>query len=98
MFYPEGSLSDGAAEVATRGFFDADNTPPWDTWVDLFRTTDMIARGFGHLYLVSWVPDGLVPLVTEGIELNPEECLVWLSDTSLPLATRLRSRGAPGHW
>jgi hypothetical protein len=33
LFDPEGTLSDGAAEASTDGFYDADNVPPWDTWV-----------------------------------------------------------------
>jgi len=28
--------------------------------------------------LVSWVPAVFVPLVTAGIEVNPEECILWL--------------------
>jgi hypothetical protein len=27
------TLSDGAAYVATNGFFDGDNIPAWDTWI-----------------------------------------------------------------
>lgn len=33
LFAPDETLSDGAAWVSSRGFFDWDNAPPWDTWV-----------------------------------------------------------------
>jgi hypothetical protein len=33
LFAPEDSLSDGAAAVHSRLFFDGDNEPPWDSWV-----------------------------------------------------------------
>ena len=35
VFDPGGSLSDGAARVASGGSFDDDNIPPWDTWITL---------------------------------------------------------------
>jgi hypothetical protein len=33
LFAPDETLSDGAADVSSGGFFDSDNVPPWDTWV-----------------------------------------------------------------
>lgn len=30
LYWPDQSLADGAAEYASIGFFDVDNTPPWD--------------------------------------------------------------------
>jgi len=41
----EENLADGAAKHPSKGFFDVDNTPPWDTWV-----------AFSHGILLSWVP------------------------------------------
>ena len=37
LYFPDMNLADGAAEAETGGFFDVHNTPPWDTWVGLFR-------------------------------------------------------------
>jgi hypothetical protein len=65
-YWPEENLADGAAEYASVGFFDADNTPPWDTWV-----------AFSRGMLVSWVPGELVELVDKGINANPEGCIAW---------------------
>jgi hypothetical protein len=71
-FAPEDNLSDGAAEYFSLGFFDVDNVPPWDTWIAMFGK-----------YLVSWVPVQLVRLVQEGLDVNPEQCILWADNPSL---------------
>jgi hypothetical protein len=65
-YWPEENLACGGAEYASVGFFDVDNTPPWDTWV-----------AFSGKTLLSWVPDELVGLASKGIEANPEACIAW---------------------
>ena len=65
-YWPEENLACGGAEYASVGFFDVDNTPPWDTWV-----------AFSGKALLSWVPGELVDLVSQGIEANPEGCVAW---------------------
>jgi hypothetical protein len=72
LFAPEDNLSDGAAEYASMGFFDEENVPPWDTWIVMFGK-----------YLVSWVPPQLIRLVQEGLDVNPEQCILWADDPSL---------------
>ena len=66
IYFPSESLADGAAEVQSKGFFDYDNVPPWDTWV-----------AYSDRTLLSWIPAQLVPLVQRGIDVNPEECIRW---------------------
>jgi len=66
LFTPRDSLSDGAATVASDGFFDVDNVPAWDTWLYFD----------GHT-LVSWVPPQLISKVQLGIDVNPESCIRW---------------------
>ena len=66
LYFPLENLADGAAEVASAGVLDLNNTPPWDTWV-----------GFSQETLVSWIPAWLVPLVQDGVAVNPEECIRW---------------------
>ena len=78
LFYPDGSLSDGAAEVASRGFFDGGNVPAWDTWV-YYGTDGSGSTSSDQSFLVSWVPRQFVPLVHGGIEVNPEGCIEWAS-------------------
>lgn len=65
-YWPEENLACGGAEYASVGFFDVDNTPPWDTWV-----------AFSGKALLSWVPGELVDLASKGIEANPEACIAW---------------------
>jgi hypothetical protein len=77
VYLPNVDLQDGAAEVATRGFFDVHNTPGWDTWIALFEDP---AAGSAQerLCLLAFIPTVLVPLVDHGVDVNPEECIVWL--------------------
>lgn len=87
VYFPDEQLADGAAEAETNGFFDADNVPPWDTWVGLFADKD------GDEYLVSWVPSSFVQLVGRGIWVNPEACIKWLAESTVPLVLELRGGG-----
>jgi hypothetical protein len=64
LYRPSENLACGAAEVYSNGFFDVNNVPPWDIWVDFSEGT-----------LVSWVPPALVEVAQMGIAVNPEECI-----------------------
>jgi hypothetical protein len=66
LYYPHENLACGAARYSSNGFFDDNNVPAWDTWVQYENKT-----------LVSWVPTILVSLVQEGIDANPEQCIEW---------------------
>jgi hypothetical protein len=91
VYFPDAELSDGAAEIESRGFFDVSNAPPWDTWIALCRDdrADISSRD----HVVSWVPKELVELADRGIDVNPEQCIRWLSDTRVSIAERLRVAG-----
>jgi hypothetical protein len=89
--FPDADLADGAAELETGGFFDVNNVPPWDTWVGLFRDPAAGDSSYAE-YLVAWVPAAFVPLAGRGIDVNPEECVAWLSETPTRLAAELRAR------
>jgi hypothetical protein len=94
LFAPDETLSDGAAEVLSTGFFDADNVPPWDTWVDYIEdapTTEQHATTAS--YLVCWVPPFLIEAADAGIWANPEECIEWLADRDTPFARALQEVG-----
>src|SRR5262245_39388847 len=79
VYGPDEELSDGAAEVETKGFFDAANCPPWDTWVALVEEPHPSPNG-RIAYLISWVPPVFVESVGRGIWVNPEQCIRWLED------------------
>ena len=83
LYFPDEELACGAAQVATQGFFDLNNAPPWDTWIGLFRDEDIRSAAD---YLVSWVPPPFVELVAVGIDVNPERCIEWLSHSDTHVA------------
>lgn len=66
LYRPSENLACGAAEVSSNGFFDLNNAPPWDIWIDFSEST-----------LASWVPPALVDLAQMGIYVNPEGCIRW---------------------
>jgi hypothetical protein len=76
VYFPDAELSDGAAEAETDGFYDSFNTPPWDTWVGLFRPAGA-DLSYGA-FVVCWIPPQLVSLAQSGIDVNPEMCIDWL--------------------
>jgi hypothetical protein len=83
VHYPGLNLVDGAAEVASEGFFDMWNLPPWDTWV-AFGTQPTTERDRSEAdFLICWVPPQLVELANLGIEVNPEQCIAWLDKAQL---------------
>ncbi|MGD1955773.1 MAG: hypothetical protein ACFBZ9_11175 [Sphingomonadales bacterium] len=89
-FFPDHDLSDGTAEAETNGFFDACNTPPYDTWIAIVAA----AKGRSHDdFLISWVPGEIIGAVNEAIQINPEECIQWLENHPHPLAKALEREG-----
>jgi hypothetical protein len=66
LYWPHENLACGGAEVSSNGFFDVNNVPPWDIWVDYSDRT-----------LVSWVPPLFIEAAQLGIDANPEECIQW---------------------
>jgi hypothetical protein len=87
VYFPDADLTDGAAEVASVGFFDVYNAPPWGTWIGYFE--DGGAERSYTSYLLAWVPDALVGAVAAGIDVNPEQCIAWLTDAQVDLRSVL---------
>jgi len=93
LFYPDGSLFDGAAEVASRGFFDSDNVPAWDTWVYYGTDGSGLKRNCDEAFLVSWIPREFVSLVIDGIAVNPENSIQWASTVDRNFTRLLKEHG-----
>lgn len=91
IYFPNVDLACGAAEQETAGFFDVNNVPPWDTWV-AYLQDEYNTGSFDTEYLIAWVPSEFVSIANAGIEVNPEQCIMWLSDTSVELAKSLRAQ------
>ena len=66
------TVSDGAAEASSHGFFDMEDAPPWDTW---FWYKD------GTIFC--WVPESLVSDAQAGIDANPVDCIHWAKWSAL---------------
>lgn len=66
------TVSDGAAEAVSHGFFDSEDAPPWDTW-------------FWHKEgtIFCWVPESLVSDAQAGIDANPVDCIRWANWSTL---------------
>ena len=60
------TVEDGAAEAASKGFYDVHDAPPWDTWV---------SHADGALFCC--VPDFAISQAQKGIDANPVDCIHW---------------------
>lgn len=76
-YFPDADLADGAAEVESGGFFDANNLPPWDTWVALLAHPRAVGDSSYGEFVLCWVPEPHLGAAARGIEVNPEECICW---------------------
>lgn len=89
-YFPDATLSDGAAAETSRGFFDAHNIPAWDTWVAYFEDSDPRDTSYAK-YVVCYLPPALLDLAEAGIRVNPELCIAWLTDARTELTEVLNS-------
>jgi hypothetical protein len=91
IYFPDANLSDSAAEVASQDFFDMYNAPPWGTWVAYFE--DLNQASSLSSYLLAWVPKELIAVANAGIEVNPEQCVMWLADSDVSCRAVIDSLG-----
>lgn len=89
LYFPDADLCDGAAEMESRGFFDAFNTPPWDTWVGFVSEYGHSDPSYAS-YLVAWIPSVFLDDAAAGVVVNPEECIQWLDDSDVALKKLLQ--------
>ncbi|MEO8636771.1 MAG: hypothetical protein ABI587_15960 [Gemmatimonadales bacterium] len=80
VYYPTPPHSHGRAQASTDGFFDARDTPPWDTWVAYLEEPE-------RSYLVSWVPPAALVAVTVAMT-PPAGALQWLDESGVGLVGR----------
>ena len=65
-----------ASQVASHGYFNEFDLPPWDTWVAWFPDRETAQENCG--VIISIVPQPCRQLVQLGIDANPVECIYWL--------------------
>jgi len=73
VYFPDDNLACGASSVTSRGFFDVNNTPPWDSWIGAGVCN-------GRPFILSFVPAAFVATINRAIHHNPEACIIWLDD------------------
>jgi ferredoxin len=73
LYWPLESVVDGAASAGSRGFFDIEDAPPWDTWFSYSGNS-----------IFCWVPESLVQNAQDGIDANPVDCIHWCDWSKLP--------------
>ncbi len=61
------TLSDGASEMASGGYLDGNDIPPWDTWL-----TEV-----DHA-LIAWVPTWARDALDAALAANPVDCIGWI--------------------
>jgi hypothetical protein len=83
VYFPDANLADGAAEAASKDFFDVHNAPPCGTWVGYFE--DSTPDPSYSSYVLAWVPQMFLDFARDGVDANPEGCIKWLADTHLSL-------------
>ncbi len=99
LYYPNANLFDGVALQESKGYFDVDNAPPWDTWLyyvhdDVMWTEPREKQDEAYAsYVISWVPPDFVAVAGRGIYVNPEQCISWVDDVDTAFIRQLRDRG-----
>src|SRR5690349_3791937 len=85
-YFPAQNLADGYAEEISKGYFDVNNIPPYDTWVWMVENVEKVTRCDGTTdrlpanFLVSWVPPAFLGIADCGVQGNPEDCIAWLDE------------------
>jgi hypothetical protein len=85
LFYMSNSTCDGIGPIESNGFIDICNFPPWDTWIYHGIECGKFIRAFPQdirdiEYIISWVPEEMIPLIDETIKTLAEQCLQWVED------------------
>ena len=66
------SNHNGLTADITKGFLDDNDTPPWDTWVDVVES-----KNDGIRFLVSWVPQPFEAIIQMAVESEAVGMLFW---------------------
>jgi len=77
IYFPLETVSCGASNASSHGFYDGEDAPPWDTW---FWYSDGA--------ILSWVPNDFISRAQAGIDANPVDCIHWTDWRELPRLAR----------
>jgi len=82
VYFPLAAHSGGRAALASSGYLDQRDAPPWDTWVAYVQE----AR---QSYVVAWAPPESFPFLTAAARV-PHPSIQWLDSSGLALEGQLR--------
>jgi hypothetical protein len=91
------NLAEGVEEQETKGYFDVQAVPPWDTWLLFTTQQTRLKNHFGQefwheSYLISWVPPELIRVVDEGaVQTSTTHALEWADKMTSELFVCLRA-------
>jgi hypothetical protein len=88
LYEPDRSKFDGAAQKASKGLFDLNSAPPWDTWLCYFAAEPGL--------LLAWIPPELVPLAESGLKKVKDGSLSWAAEQEGELSKQLKEWGMLG--
>lgn len=95
---PHMTTAMGVSGAETVDFLDVDDCPPIGLWIDYIQMSKIVNyAGHGQPYLsqsgyiLSYIPAQFIDLVQRGIDVNAEECILWLDDHKHASAEIIRS-------
>lgn len=91
---PGRSLVTGEAEVASRGYFDAEDRPPLACWIGLLGSDSPGAESEADFVIVAWTAPGDRERVRAGSRACPNGALALIAEISPPAAEQLRACAA----
>jgi len=77
------SIPDGVVSNMSKGFYDEDDLPPWDTWIYYLDA--------GKEYLISWVPPEWIQLANVGVEIHFLDCMRWEEMSGIELLFNIQN-------
>jgi len=85
------SIPDGAVTEESKGFYDDDDMPPWDTWLCYLYNEEILSNRklYRREYLVSWVPPEFIDLANIGVEMHFLGCMTWAKEEDTPFTRQL---------
>ena len=91
---PGRSLNTGEAEIASRGYFDAEDRPPLACWIGVLTSSATSAGDDADFVIVAWTSPGDRARARAGRQACPNGALALIAELSPPAAEQLRGCAA----
>ncbi len=88
---PGRSLITGEAEIASRGYFDAEDRPPLACWIGVLASAATNAADEADFVIVAWTSPGDRERARAGRQACPNGALALIAELSPPAADQLRA-------